>query len=102
VKLWVKRVGAPRYTSVKNVDLQDTVDDLTSRWVAEVLPGTHHSLVTLRRVPCGANTPTTEEEAAAVELDPRFSLEKAGVADGCSLLAFVASTAPTPGECENV
>jgi hypothetical protein len=87
---------------VKDVDLLQTVDALTESWAAEVLPGVHPSLITLRLVSRGTRKPSAaEEEAAALHepLDPRDSLAAAGVTDGCSLLASVAGT--PPGECED-
>jgi hypothetical protein len=102
--IWVKRLDVPgaRFASVKDVDLLQTVDALTESWAAEVLPGVHSSLITLRLVSRGARKPSAaEEEAAALHepLDPRDSLAAAGVTDGCSLLASVAGT--PPGECED-
>ena len=102
--IWVKRLDVPgaRFASVKDVDLLQTVDALTESWAAEVLPGVHPSLITLRLVSRGTRKPSAaEEEAAALHepLDPRDSLAAAGVTDGCSLLASVAGT--PPGECED-
>ena len=93
--LWVLRKDAEcaQYTAVKGVDLQQTVDDFKTRWVAEEELGVRPSLVTLRLVKCAGTKPTQAEELAATELDPRDTLAAAGVADGYSLLAFVA----TPG-----
>ena len=94
--VWVKRmdvVGA-QYVSVKSVNCETTVDDFKSRWVAQEKLDAAPSLVSLRLVKCGARKPSAEEEKQAVELDdPRLSLDEAGITDGCSLLAFVASSA---------
>lgn len=105
--IWVKRLDVPgaRFASVKDVDLLQTVDALTESWAADVLPGVHPSLITLRLVSRGARKPSAaEEEAAALHepLDPRDSLAAAGITDGCSLLASVAGTAVAlPGECDD-
>jgi len=95
--LWVKRTDAvgARYAEVENVDPRATVSKLIARWVAELHLDCHPSLVSLRLVKCGARKPSSEEEKQAVELDdPRLSLAEAGITDGCSLLAFIASSAP--------
>ena len=94
--LWVLRKDAEgaRYTAVKGVDLQQTVDDFTARWMAQAnLLDVDAGLVTLRLVKCARTKPTQAEELAATELDPFDTLAAAGVADCCKLLAFVA----TPG-----
>ena len=71
-----------------------TVDGFIARWVAQEKLDAAPSLVSLRLVKCGARKPSAEEEKQAVELDdPRLSLAEAGITDGCSLLAFVASSA---------
>ena len=97
VTVWVKRmdvVGA-RYDIVKNVDTGQLVAEFIARWVAQAKLDVDSSLVTLRLVKCGARKPSAEEEKQAVELDdPRLSLDEAGITDGCSLLAFIASSAP--------
>jgi hypothetical protein len=88
---------------VKDVDLLQTVDALTESWAAEVLPGVHPSLITLRLVSRGTRKPSAaEEEAAAVLDDPSLSLSDAGVTGGTAwLLASVAGTAAAiPGECD--
>ena len=97
VTIWVKRmdVAGAQYVSVKSVNCETTVDDFKSRWVAQAKLDVDPSLVTLRLVKCGARKPSAEEEKQAVELDdPRLSLDEAGITDGCSLLAFIASSAP--------
>ena len=96
VTVWVKRmdVAGARYVAVKGVDLQETVDDFTARWVVDEGLTVRPSLVTLRLVACGSRKPSEAEEAAAVVLDdPRLTLAAAGVTNGCSLLAFVESSA---------
>ena len=97
VTVWVKRmdVAGAQYVSVKSVNCETTVDDFKSRWVAQEKLDAAPSLVSLRLVKCGSRKPSAEEEKQAVELDdPRLSLAEAGVTDGCSLLAFIASSAP--------
>ena len=97
VTVWVKRmdVAGAQYVSVKSVNCETIVDDFKSRWVAQAKLDVDPSLVTLRLVKCGSRKPSAEEEKQAVELDdPRLSLAEAGVTDGCSLLAFIASSAP--------
>ena len=80
---------------VENVDLEHTVSKFIARWTAQAKLDVDPSLVTLRLVKCGARKPSAEEEKQAVELDdPRLSLAEAGITDGCSLLAFIASSAP--------
>ena len=94
--VWVKRmdVAGARYVAVREVDMLVTVDGFIARWVAQAKLDVDPSLVTLRLVKCGARKPSAEEEQLAVELDdPRLSLDEAGITDGCSLLAFVASSA---------
>ena len=95
--MWVKRmdvVGA-QYVDVESVDLEQTVSKFKSRWVAQAKLDVDPSLVTLRLVKCSARKPSAEEEKQAVELDdPRLSLADADITDGCSLLAFIASSAP--------
>jgi hypothetical protein len=94
--LWVLRkdVEGAQYTATEGVDLQQTVDKFKTRWMAqEKLLDVGPSLVTLRLVKCVRTKPTQAEELAATELDPFDKLADAGVADGCKLLAFVA----TPG-----
>jgi hypothetical protein len=88
-------VAGAQYVSVKSVNCETTVDDFKSRWVAQEKLDAAPSLVSLRLVKCGARKPSAEEEKQAVELDdPRLSLDEAGITDGCSLLAFIASSAP--------
>ena len=97
VTVWVKRmdVAGARYVDLENVDLEQTVSKFIARWVAQEKLDASPSLVSLRLVKCGARKPSAEEEKQAVELDdPRLSLADAGVTDGCSLLAFIASSAP--------
>jgi hypothetical protein len=97
VTVWVKRmdVAGARYVDLENVDLEQTVSKFIARWVAQAKLDVDPSLVSLRLVKCGARKPSAEEEKLAVELDdPRLSLAEAGITDGCSLLAFVASSAP--------
>ena len=95
--LWVKRTDfrdAP-YFITRHVARDCLVADFIARWVAELHLDCHPSLVSLRLVKCGARKPSSEEEKQAVELDdPRLSLAEAGITDGCSLLAFIASSAP--------
>ena len=96
VTIWVKRmdVAGAQYVSVKSVNCETTVDDFKSRWVAQAKLDVDPSLVTLRLMNAAGVDPTAEEEKHAVELRPRLSLADAGVTDGCSLLAFIASSAP--------
>ena len=96
VTIWVKRmdVAGAQYVSVKSVNCETTVDDFKSRWVAQAKLDVDPSLVTLRLVNAAGVDPTAEEEKQAVELRPRLSLDEAGITDGCSLLAFIASSAP--------
>ena len=96
ITVWVKRtdVGGARYVAVKDVDVLETVDDLIARWVLKAKLDVDPSLVTLRLVESSAAEPTPDEEAIAKknaeDLRPRLTLAKAGLTDGCSLLAFVA------------
>ena len=86
-------VPGARYVAVKGVDLQETVDDFTARWVAQVKLDMDPSLVTLRLVKRGAGKPTAKQEAKAKVLDdPSLSLAKAKVTGTAWLLAFVAGT----------
>ena len=96
--MWVKQVNVhgARYVAVKGVDAQQSVDDFTARWVADEKLDVRPSLVTLRLVHVSAEEPTAEEEEAAVVLRPRLSLAAAGLTNGCSLLAFVESSAFPP------
>ena len=97
VTVWVKRmdVAGAQYVDVESVDLEQTVSKFKSRWVTQAKLDVDPSLVTLHLVKCGARKPSAEEEKQAVELDdPRLSLDEAGITDGCSLLAFIASSAP--------
>jgi hypothetical protein len=97
--VWVKRmdVHGARYSELEEVDLQQTVSKFIARWVAEERLDVRPSFVTLRR--CDSLKPTAEEEAAAVVLDdPRLTLAAAGVTDGCSLLAYFA-TSSDKGAC---
>ena len=95
--LWVKRTDVlnARYTASLQVGAASTVDEFIARWVVSEKLDVTPSLVSLRLVKCGARKPSSEEEKQAVELeDPRLSLAEAGITDGCSLLAFIASSAP--------
>jgi hypothetical protein len=94
--LWVKRtdVAGARYGSVRSVDTRLTVDEFIARWTAQAKLDVDPSLVTLRLVNAAGVDPTAEEEKQAIELRPRLSLDEAGITDGCSLLAFIASSAP--------
>ena len=84
-------VDGAQYAAVKDVDVEQAVDDFKARWVVQEKLDVRPSLVTLRLVKCGARKPTAKQEAKAKLLDdPRLSLADAGVTDGCSLLAFVA------------
>jgi hypothetical protein len=98
----VKPVGAPRYTSVKDVNREvDTVDDLISRWAIQTKLSCHLSQVTLHLVSCSAHKPSEQEEAAAVELaDPSFVLAEAGITGTAWLLARVVKPAESPGACQ--
>ena len=90
VTVWVKRTDVPgaRYVAVKGVDLQETVDDFTVRWVVEEGLTVRPSLVTLRLVKCGARKPSAAEEAAAVVLDdPSLNIAEASVTGTAWLLA---------------
>jgi len=88
-----------RYVAVKGVDAQQSVDDFTARFVAQAKLDVDPSLVTLRLARSDSRKPTAEEEEAAVELDdPRLTLAAAGVTDGCSLLAYFA-TSSDKGAC---
>jgi hypothetical protein len=79
--------------AVKGVDLQETVDDFTARWVAQVKLDMDPSLVTLRLVKRGAGKPTAKQEAKAKVLDdPSLSLAEAKVTGTAWLLLFVAGT----------
>ena len=87
-------VQGAQYGDFAEVDLQMSVSAFKACWVAEEKLDVRPSLVTLRLVLCGSRKPTAEEEEAAVVLDdPRLTLAAAGVTDGCSLLAFVESSA---------
>ena len=90
------KAGA-RYDFVKSVDPEQNVAEFIARWVSQEELDVRPSLVTLRLVPCGARTPTAEEEQAAAELDPRVTLADAGFTDGCSLLAVVAGALDAAG-----
>jgi hypothetical protein len=99
--VWVKRMDVlgAQYVAVKGVDAQQLVDDFKARYVAQAKLDVDPSLVTLRIVLCGSRKPTAEEEAAAVVLDdPRLTLAAVGVTDGCSLLAYFA-TSSDKGAC---
>ena len=94
--LWVKRNDAPspRYSSVADVDPDQTVDAficyLVQRWRVQ-----HDaSLVSLRMVPStsAGSEPTQEDEENATLLSSRQTLMSVGLTDGSSLLAIL------PGE----
>ena len=93
--LWVKRTGdGTQYDDIAAVP-SETVAQFKRRWVVSEKLDVTPSLVSLCLVKCGARKPSSEEEKQAVELDdPRLSLAEAGITDGCSLLAFIASSAP--------
>ena len=92
-----------RYVAVKGVDAQQSVDDFTTRFVAQAKLDVDPSLVTLRLViTAGGEEPTEAEEASAVVLRPRISLADAGVTDGCSLLAFVAGSPGANSLCSHL
>jgi hypothetical protein len=81
---------------VKEVNLEQTVDDFTARCVDELQLGVNRSLVTLRLVKCGEEEPTDEEEKAGEAspmLRPNRSLATSGVTGTAWLLAFVATPA---------
>ena len=86
-------VAGARYVAVKDVNVLQTVDDFTARWMAQAKLDVDPSRVTLRLVRCAGEEPTAEEEAAATVLIPRRTLREAGVADGSSLLALFAVAA---------
>jgi hypothetical protein len=97
--LWLrlKDVAGARtsqYDDIEDVDPQQLVSKFKKRLLIDKKLAVEPSLVTVRLVPCGARTPSAEEEAAAIELDPRLTLASAGVCDGGSLLLYF------PGECE--
>ena len=94
--VWVKRTDVPgaRYVAVKGVDLQETVDDFTARWVAQAKLDVDPSLVTLRLVACGPRKPSAAEEVAAAVLDdPSLSLADVGITGTAWLLPYVESSA---------
>jgi hypothetical protein len=66
--LWVRRldVADAAYDLVRQVDPQQLVADFISGWLARRRPGADASLVTLRRVSCGAHKPSAAEEQAAL------------------------------------
>lgn len=83
-----------RYAAVKNVDLQQTVDDFTACWVDQVKLGVDTGLVTLHLVKCGEGKPTAMEESSDVALDdPSLSLDNSGVTGTAWLRAYVARPA---------
>ena len=96
ITVWVKRtdVTGVQYVEVENVDLEQTVSKFKARWIAQEQLDVRPSLVTLRLVESSGAEPTPDEEEIAKnkakELSPRLTLAKAGLTDGCSLLAFVA------------
>jgi hypothetical protein len=80
------------------VDSSLTVSKLIARWVSDKKLDMDPSLVTLRLVACApGDDPSEEQERATTALSPRRTLREAGVVDGSSLLAGIAS-AP-PGAC---
>jgi Protein kinase domain len=90
--LWVKPTDVPhaRYVAVKGVDLQMSVDDLTTRCMAQLKRDVDPSRLTLRLIIVTGEEPTVKEEEEAKGLRPRLPLVKAGVADGCWLLVVLA------------
>ena len=99
ITVWVKRmdVTGAQYVEVENVDLEQTVSKFKARWVAQAKLDVDPSLVTLRLVESSGAEPTPDEEAIAKnkaeDLRPRLTLAKAGLTDGCSLLAFISKSA---------
>jgi hypothetical protein len=89
-------VEAARYVAVKDVDLEQTVDDFIGRWVADEKLDVRPSLVTLRLVKSSEAEPKADEEANAKVLRPRLTLAAAGLTDGCSLLVFVVGSSNEP------
>jgi hypothetical protein len=90
VTVWVKRmdVAGAQFAAVKEVDVQQTVDDLKASWVAQAKLDVDPSLVTLRLVACGSRKPSAAEEEAAVVLDdPSLNLAEARVTGTAWLLA---------------
>jgi len=91
----VKRMDVlgARYVAVKGVDAQQSVDDFTTRFVAQAKLDVDPSLVTLRLARSDSRKPTAEEEAAAVVLDdPSLSLGESGVTGTAWLLAYFATS----------
>jgi hypothetical protein len=73
---------------VKDVNVLQTVDDFTARWVSEEQLDVRPSMVTLRLVACGSRKPSAAEEEAAVVLDdPSLNLAEARVTGTAWLLA---------------
>ena len=84
-------VTGASYGEVESVDLQQTVSKFKARWVAQAKLDVDPSLVTLRRVKCGAGKPTPKQEAKAKVLDdPSLTLAEAKVTGTAWLSAFVA------------
>ena len=84
-------VTGTSYGEVESVDLQQTVSKFKARWVAQAKLDVDPSLVTLRRVKCGAGKPTPKQEAKAKVLDdPSLTLAEAKVTGTAWLSAFVA------------
>jgi flagellar biosynthesis GTPase FlhF len=81
-------VAGAQFAAVKEVDVQQTVDDLKASWVAQAKLDVDPSLVTLRLVACGSRKPSAAEEEAAVVLDdPSLNLAEARVTGTAWLLA---------------
>ena len=87
--LWLRRVNT-RYVAVKEVDLQQTVNDFICDLCGEAQEDP--SLLTLLLVRNGGLKPSPAEEGAAVELDPSLSLAEAGVGPSAWLLAVAVSS----------
>jgi len=91
-------VQGAQFVALKCVDAQQLVDDFKALWVAKAKLDVDPSLVTLRLVNTSGEEPTEAEESAAGVLRPRLTLAAAGVTDGCSLLAYFA-TSSDKGAC---
>ena len=84
-------IAGAQYVAVKGVDLQQTVSKFKARWLAQAKLDVDPALVTLRLVKGGAFKPKVAEEDAETLDDPRLTLADAGLTNGCSLLACVAT-----------
>ena len=92
-------VPGAQYAEVLAVDLEISVSAFKACWMAQAKLDTDPSLVTLRLARCDSRKPSAQDEEAAVVLDdPRLTLAAAGVTDGCSLLAYFA-TSSDKGAC---